>query len=81
MRSGRQYRWVARMARAHDEYGADWVVNTDAAELFVARHDRPLKEALCQIAAEASVIHVGGHDFDVYREQHHDAQRLQQGPR
>jgi Glycosyl transferase family 2 len=47
-----QGRWVTGMARrAYDEFGADWVINSDADEFWMPRTGS-LKDALSMIAAD-----------------------------
>ena len=58
-----QHRWVTRMARmACTDFGADWVVNGDADELFVWRQGG-LHEALTRIPADTDSLLVARHDF------------------
>jgi hypothetical protein len=58
-----QHRWVTRMARlACTEFGADWVINGDADELFVWRRGN-LKQAFEGLPASAESILADRHDF------------------
>jgi glycosyl transferase family 2 len=51
-----QRRWVTRMARmARNEYGADWVVNSDADE-FWWPHEGTLKSTLERVPGEYGVV-------------------------
>jgi hypothetical protein len=51
-----QGRWVTGMARmAHDEYGADWVINNDADEFWWPR-EGTLKESFAQLGARTNAL-------------------------
>ncbi len=55
--------WVSEMARlAYEQFGADWVINTDADEFFVAP-DSTLVEAVAAIPEPLDVVWVTRHDF------------------
>jgi len=58
-----QHRWVTRMARrAAREFGADWVINADADELFVFRGGT-LRDALSAAPAAVHAMYARRHDF------------------
>jgi hypothetical protein len=59
-----QHRWVTRMARmAHDDFGADWVINSDADEFWWPEHDADLKEALSAVPLSQSALAVERTNF------------------
>lgn len=60
-----QYRWVTRMARmAVTDYGADWVINSDADEFWGAENaEVTIKEALGSVAPEAQALTVPRYNF------------------
>ncbi len=60
-----QSRWVTRMARmAAADYGADWVVNSDADEFWGAENGKEtIKDALGSVAPEAQALTVPRFNF------------------
>jgi hypothetical protein len=58
-----QHRWVTRMARrAACEFGADWVINADADELFVSRGGT-LRDALSAVPGAVHAMYARRLDF------------------
>ena len=60
-----QHKWVTRMAQmAAEKYGADWVVNNDADELWLpSEQDTTLKEVLGSTPSSVQVIQVQRFNF------------------
>jgi Glycosyl transferase family 2 len=60
-----QSRWVTRMARmAAIDYGADWVINSDADEFWGAENaEGSIKDALCSVAPEVQALTVPRFNF------------------
>ena len=58
----RQSEWVTRMARlAGDRLGADWIINADADEFWLAA--RSLKELLCAVPTRFGVVRGAWRNF------------------
>lgn len=59
----RQSEWVTRMARAAAvEFDADWVINADADEFWIAA-DGSLKRYFASVPADISLVSTARHDF------------------
>ena len=58
-----QHAWVTRMARlAATEFGAEWVINSDADEFWIAGHGS-LKEFFTNLPPEINAVYAARHDF------------------
>lgn len=59
-----QHEWVTRMARmAHAEFGADWVIESDADEFWWPEKASDLKAALQAVPVEAAAVRAERHNF------------------
>lgn len=59
-----QGKWVTRMARLSlTEFQADWVINSDADEFWLAERKKDLKEVLRDVASSVPGLRVRRHNF------------------